>query len=154
MEAESASGWVPVFVPAQMAPEVLRSVAVFVESGSVNVRLSDWADATDEDMAVFFRQTVGLEWRLVAELARRERPAPVTELAQALGVEVGAVAGAIGPINKRAKREGWAAPIQPTKVVPHEGRAAKRGLVLAEQARPWVRARDQQLRQENEAGSR
>lgn len=138
-------GWVPVFVPAELAPEVLRMVAATLESGGAEGGPSDWADATSEDMEVFFRDAPSLEWRLVTDLAVRDRPVPVADLARALGVEVGAVAGAIGPINKRAKREGWVAPVRPARFVPEGSTSPKRGLVLAEELRSWVIRHNREL---------
>ncbi|MGH9245887.1 MAG: hypothetical protein ACRD29_16520 [Acidimicrobiales bacterium] len=134
----------PVFVPAPMAPEILRQVAASLESGGgvADAGRSDWSDATDQDRAVFFRDVPSVEWRLVAELARHDRPVPVADLADALGAQVGDVAGAIGPINKRAKREGWVAPVQPTRFIPEGSRSSKRGLLLHEDLRSWVLARD------------
>jgi len=142
MDVGTPTGWVPVFVPAEMAPEVLERVAAFVKAGTATGGPSEWSDAANEDLAVFFRETPGIEWALVAELARHERPVSVADLASALGVEVGSVAGAIGPINKRAKREGWMPPIQPVRFFPEGSRTSKRGLVLAERVRAWVRAHD------------
>jgi hypothetical protein len=139
--ASSGSGWVPVFVPADMAPDVLRSVAAYLQSGAAPTGPSEWTDATDEDREAFFGDMAGIEWQLVAALAGQERPVPVSDLAAVLGVGVGAVAGAIGPINKRAKRQGWVAPIRPTRFVPEGSRSSKRGLLLDPALRAWVLAR-------------
>jgi hypothetical protein len=130
--------WVPVFVPAELAPDVLRNVASFLEAGETAAGPSAWADATADDIAVFFRGVSPLEWRLVSELARREVPTPVAELAEVLGVEMGAVAGAMGPVNKRAKREGWTPAIQPRRFTPPESSTSRRGLVLAPGLRAWI----------------
>ncbi|HZC73354.1 MAG TPA: hypothetical protein VE442_21845 [Jatrophihabitans sp.] len=133
--------WVPVYVPAALAPEVLRSVASFLEAGGATAAgPSAWADAAADDIAVFFREVSPLEWRLISELARREVPTAVAELAKALGVEMGAVAGAIGPVNKRAKREGWTPPIQPRRFTPSGTSTSRRGLVLAAGLRTWINA--------------
>jgi hypothetical protein len=139
---DQVSGWVPVFVPAELAPDVLRRVAEFVRSGSPVGSPSDWADATTEDLEGFFQDIPDIEWRLITELSQRDRPAPVAELAEVLDVEVGAVAGAIGPINKRAKRQSWGPPIQPTRYFPEGSRTAKRGLLLADAIKSWIRSRD------------
>lgn len=142
MDTGGTGGWVPVFVPAELAPDVLQRVAAYVQAGATPGGPSEWADATGEDLEVFFRDIPDIEWRLVAELANHTRPAPVAELARALRVEVGTVAGAIGPINKRAKREGWAPPIQPMRYFPEGSRSSKRGLMLAEEIRSWIKLRE------------
>jgi hypothetical protein len=138
----SLAGWVPVFVPAEIAPEVLQRVAEFVQTDGSPGSPSDWSNATSEDLDVFFREIPDIEWRLVTQLAEYDRPAAVPEVAQSLGVEVGAVAGAIGPINKRAKREGWAPPIQPARFIPEGSRSSRRGLLLPAEIRSWVRSRN------------
>lgn len=137
--------WVPVFVPAELAPDVLRRVATLLQAGGTAVGPSEWSDATADDMAAFFVEVSALEWRLVVELARREVPTTVTELADALGVAMGAVAGAMGPVNKRAKREGWAPPIQPRRFTPPDGSMSRRGLVLAAGLRAWINAQPDRL---------
>jgi hypothetical protein len=129
---------VPVFVPAEMAADVMRRVADHLQSGAATTGVSDWADATAQDKEVFFRDLPDIEWQLVQELARYDRPVPVAEVAEALGVEVGDVAGAMGPINKRAKREGWVAPIRPGRFTPEGTRSSKRGLLLHEGLRAWA----------------
>lgn len=146
MIEESASRrWVPIYVPAELASDVLRQVATFLEAGEVAAGPSQWADASADDVAAFFGGVTPLEWRLVVELARRDGPTTVAELADALGVEMGAVAGAMGPVNKRARREGWAPPIEPRRFTPAGESSSRRGLVLAAGLRAWMRTQPERV---------
>src|ERR671931_534487 len=62
IDDSAPTGWVPVYVPAELAPEVLRRVASFVElGGAATAGPSPWADATADDIAVFFRDVSPLE---------------------------------------------------------------------------------------------
>lgn len=140
-EPPPSSGWVPLWVPAELAPDVLRSVASFLEPGRSGTGPSDWSVATSDDIAEFLQGVEPLEWRLISELARHEGPSTVAGLAEALRVEMGAVAGAMGPVNKRAKRRGWAPPIEPRRFTPPGESASRRGLVLTSVLREWINSR-------------
>jgi hypothetical protein len=140
VDDQSGAPWIPVYVPVEMAADVLHSVASFVEGTGPTIGRSDWSEATADDLVAFLGGLQPLEWRLIRELADREVPTSVAELADALDVEMSAVAGAMGPVNKRAKREGWAPPIEPRRFTPPGNSVSRRGLLLAAGVRAWVKA--------------
>ncbi len=132
-------GWVPMIVPTELAPRVLRDVADWIAEDS-DTGPRDWADATAADKRAFFADSTRNEWRLVTELARHDKPVTSADLAEALGVEVADIAGAVGPLKKRAKRNRWVAPVRSTRFWEGPGKKSRRGLVLHDELKSWVTA--------------
>ena len=81
-----------------------------------------------------------LEIGIADLLAREALPVPTPVVAECLGVEVDDVAGAVGPLNKRAKKHGW---VSPVRTIRHftAGKGAVRGLVLHDELKNCVLSR-------------
>ncbi|MDP1821532.1 MAG: hypothetical protein Q8K58_16775 [Acidimicrobiales bacterium] len=139
MEQTDMTDWVPVMLPPGLAPEVLRRVAAYLEEAQSDDPRG-WGDATSADKLAFFKEAQDLEWRLVAELAcHDDKPVPPVDLAERLNVDPGQVAGAVGPLNKRAKKRGWVSPVRPFKFVQvGPGGGSVKGLVLDQELKVWV----------------
>ena len=138
---ETTWEWVPVMVPASMAPQVLRDVAAFVladHEAATGPR--DWGAATDDDRTRVLIGDKPVEWQMLVHLSRASEPLPASQLAERVGVEVDDIAGLVGPLNKRARRAGWVSPIQTRTMF----RAGK-GLMLHEALGWWVLSRDNDL---------
>jgi hypothetical protein len=136
MANDAFSDWVPVLAPPSLAARFLREVATWVELEDGNGGPRDWGDASDSELAAFFGEASVAQWELLKRLSAGASPMPAADLAEALGVAVTAVAGLVGPLNKRARRLDWVPPLTPQSF--SRGARADRGLLLHPALRSWV----------------
>lgn len=131
--------WVPVLAPPELAVRFLREVAEHVARGAndsaADARL--WADATGSDIASFVKLGNDDQGRLLRSLAFVNRPASTATHAERIGVTVDAIAGYVGPINKRARKLGWTSPI--TSCNFFTGTKTEKVLVLDDRFALWIR---------------
>src|SRR5206468_2040491 len=109
--ASVPADWVPVLAPPALAARFLREVAAHLDLGVGTEGPRDWDHASDAERRAFFRDATAEQWDLVVHLSDSPLPIPTIELARMLGNDVADVAGVVGPLNKRAKREGWVSPV-------------------------------------------
>jgi hypothetical protein len=151
MNQTDMTDWVPAMLPPALAPEVLRKVAAFVEDDQSDDP-RDWGDASSADKKAFFKDAMALEWRVVEVLADHERPVPPADLAERLDIDTNQVAGAVGPLNKRAKKRGWVSPVRPLRFVQvGAGGGSIKGLVLHDELKAWVKERASDMTPDGEA---
>ncbi len=139
MKQTEMTDWVPLMAPPALAPGFLHTVAAYVEDAQSDDP-RDWGDASSADKKAFFKDAMDLEWQVVAVLAHHDKPVPAGDLAETLKVEPDQVAGAVGPLNKRAKKRGWVSPVRPMRFVQvGAGGGSIKGLVLHDELKVWVK---------------
>ena len=96
-------------VPRALASNVYRQMAEYLDDLDKPV-LRDWATATRQDVWSFRARSPQEQQGVMDMLV--DGPMHLSDMAVALGVTVQALAGYIGPLNKRAKKGGWAPPVR------------------------------------------
>jgi len=130
--------WVPIWVPRSKAARILREVARDLERDDDD-GLRDWDSTSEAERRLFFKNLTAIQWRLLVRLAMSEGPTPAAELADALSIQVSDVAGIVGPLNKRAKRERWPSPVR------SQGPGEEKGLSLDPALTEWVNDREDDM---------
>jgi hypothetical protein len=129
--------WVPVMAPPELAARFLREVADYLASGAGDDQFRLWEDATGTDVRAFLETLTETQYRLFVSLAMAKTPMSAAAHAERLKVSVDAIAGYVGPINKRAKKMAWAAPVRSHGF--WNGKRMERVLMLDERLAGWVR---------------